>query len=191
MPIKSSSTCAASTMRGSSRRKRCDRCKPGGHLLRRGAGLPEGAPVLLGRRLHAQLRDHASGACKQLFNDGGFEILHIERAHRRSRPASSAICLPPRPSSSTFPASMRSRAIPAPKISLQDPQEPVRNPDLRRAKPKPASVMLASPRDHRGRSSRFSRWGSTWRESARAIGGDRAVRYLAARARCWSASIAR
>ena len=70
---------------------------------------------------------------KQLFNDGGFEILHIERAigvatgverdllaaaarlHQHSR----------RRCAVALHRHRRSR--------LQDPQEPVRNPDLRRA----------------------------------------------------------
>ena len=55
-PTRSSSTCAASTMRGSSRQKRYARLKPGGTLLRRRPRLSQGTAVLLGRRLHAQLR---------------------------------------------------------------------------------------------------------------------------------------
>ena len=129
---------------------------------------------------------------KQLFNDGGFEILHIERAIglatgvKRDLLAAAAR-VDQHPRRGRVVALHRHR-----RSRLQDPQEPVRNPDLRRAQA--PSSQAPSPddrqaRDHRGHP-RDPRDGD---RHARGGEGDRADRSAlpGGGARCWWRSIAR
>ena len=76
---------------------------------------------------------------RQLFNDGGFEILHMERAIGLATGVKRDL---PRGRSGLHQHSRRRRAVALHghrRSRLQDPQEPFRNADLRRAK---AGVML-------------------------------------------------
>ena len=76
--------------------------RPGRRVLRGGPRLSEGAHLLLGRRLHAQLRHHraprAPAAVRRRLRD------RAHRAqHRRRRPGSGATSSPPRPCFTNVP----------------------------------------------------------------------------------------
>ena len=120
-------------MRGSSRRRRCDRSSPAGIFF-------VVVPDYLKERQFFWDVDYTHNfvtterRMKQLFNDGGFEILHMERAIglatgvKRDLLAAAAVFIniPGVDALSRYTRHRRSR--------LQDPQEPLRNPDLRREK---------------------------------------------------------
>ena len=91
------------------RPKPCACCDPGGVVLRRRSRLPEGARVLLGHRLHAQLPDdRAAGAAALLRRR--IRRSSASCAASASPPARRATCWPARRCSSTSPGSTRCRA---------------------------------------------------------------------------------
>ena len=123
---------------------------------------------------------------KQLFNDGGFEILHIERAIgiatgiKRDLLAAAAVL---------HQHSGRRRAVALhrhERSRLQDPQESLRNADLRRAKARRrtiagAGALAAAWRTRLAITAAIlacSRWGSTWARRRSAIAAID-LRYLA------------
>ena len=133
-------------MRGSSRRRRCDRSSPA-------ASSSSSCPDYLKERQFFWDVDYTHNfvtterRIKQLFNDGGFEILHIERAIglatgvKRDLLAAAAVFIniPGVDALSRYTRHGRSR--------LQDPQESFRNAHLRRTK---SRRNAPATRDHRG-----------------------------------------